>query len=338
MDADRWLNGQERALAEGTWLDPSRSAILLADWAETWLPTRSDLRPTSRARLESVVRLHVVPAFGDRRLASIGNAEVRAWVGRMVDSGMSAASVRKAVFALRGMLDAAVADRRLSVNPATSVPLPTEKATEQRFLSSEEAFTLAEAVPTEYRALVLLGAFAGLRWGELAGLRRSRVDVLRSRVTVAETATQVSGKVAFGEPKTARSRRVVPVARSVMREVEAHLAEHVDPGPDALLFTAAQGGPLWRMTFWRQVWEPALRRAGLEGLRVHDLRHSFVSIMVAAGANPKEVSTWAGHSSVAFTLDRYGHLYDDHSDDVADRLDLLLSARRGAPAEVRSLG
>ncbi len=337
-DAERFLAGIETSVARGEWLDPSRSTVRVGEWAEQWLTTRTDLRETSRARLVSIVRLHVVREFGDRRLSTIGNAEVRAWVGRMSANGMSAASVRKAVFALRSMLDAAVADRRLSVNPAQSVPLPVEQQTEQRFLSREQALTLADTIAPEYRALVLLGAFGGLRWGELAGLRRSRVDVLRSRVTVAETATQVGGTISFGEPKTVKSRRVVPIARSIMREVEQHLAEHVGPEPDALVFTAARGGPMFRMTFWRHVWAPALRRAELEGLRIHDLRHTFVAIMTAAGANPKEVSVWAGHSSVAFTLDRYGHLYDDHSDDVADRIDALLLTRRTPRAEVRSIG
>lgn len=129
----------------------------------------------------------------------------------------------------------------------------------------------------------------------------------------------------FGEPKTAKSRRVVPVARTVMRDLEAHLCTYTGPHADALVFTAAHGGPLRRGTF-RQTWGPATRAAGLDGLRFHDLRHTCVALMVAAGANPKAVSTWAGHSSVAFTLDRYGHLLDGHDDDVSDRLDVLLSA------------
>ncbi|CAN5883711.1 hypothetical protein BH20ACT6_BH20ACT6_24970 [soil metagenome] len=134
----------------------------------------------------------------------------------------------------------------------------------------------------------------------------------------------VGQQVTFGSPKTARSRRVVPVARSVMRDVEVHMSEHTGPDADSLVFTAAQGGPLRRGTF-RQTWGPATRAAGLDGLRFHDLRHTFVAMMVAAGANPKAVSTWAGHSSVAFTLDRYGHLLDGHDDEVPDRLDALLS-------------
>lgn len=84
------------------------------------------------------------------------------------------------------------------------------------------------------------------------------------------------------------------------------------------------------------MWKPALKTAGLAGLRIHDRRHTYVSLMVAAGANPKEVSTWAGHSSVSFTLDRYGHLYDVHGGDVADRVDQQLSQGRPS-AEIRAL-
>jgi integrase len=121
-----------------------------------------------------------------------------------------------------------------------------------------------------------------------------------------------------------------------MREIEQHLGEYVETGPDALIFTSTTGNPLYRGTFWPSVWKPAVKKAGLEGLRVHDLRHTYVSLMIAAGANPKEVSTWAGHSSVSFTLDRYGHLYDEHGDDAADRLDVLLSQARPS-AEIRAL-
>jgi len=121
-----------------------------------------------------------------------------------------------------------------------------------------------------------------------------------------------------------------------MREVEQHLAEYVAPGLEALVFTSSTGNQLYRGTFWPSVWKPTVKKAGLDRLRIHDLRHSFVAIMVAAGANPKEVSSWAGHSSVSFTLDRYGHLYDEHGDDVADRLDKLLSQGRPS-AEIRAL-
>jgi integrase len=101
--------------------------------------------------------------------------------------------------------------------------------------------------------------------GEMAGLRRSRVDTLRSRVTVWETATDVGGKISFGPPKTKNSRRTVPLTRNTMAEIEQHLGEYVEPAADALVFTSTSGGPLYRGTFWPSVWKPAVKRLGWTG-------------------------------------------------------------------------
>jgi hypothetical protein len=154
-DAKRWLAAVQSQIARGAWVDPARSAVRLEVWVKDWLPSRADLRPSSRARLESIVRMHVIPEFGKRPLATIGNGEIRAWVGRMTTAGMSAAAIRKCVSALRSMLDAAVADQRLAVNPAVNVPLPTEHAAEQRYLDREQVLTLGDLITPRYRALVL---------------------------------------------------------------------------------------------------------------------------------------------------------------------------------------
>jgi hypothetical protein len=169
QDAKGWLDDMESSIRKGSWVDPARSAMRLEKWAAEWLPSRTDLRASSYTRLESIVRMHVVPEFGSRPLATIGNGEIRKWAGRMTADGMSAAAVRKCVFALRGMLDAAVADQRLVVNPAANVPLPAEHAAEQRFLDHEQVLTLADMITPRYRALVILGAFGGLRWARWPG-------------------------------------------------------------------------------------------------------------------------------------------------------------------------
>ena len=161
--------------------------------------------------------------------------------------------------------------------------------------------------------------------GEAAGLTRANVDTHRSRIIVRTTAVEIGGKITLGnEPKTRRSKRSIPVARSLMRQIENHLSDHVGPESDALVFTAPQGGPLFRSTFSRDVWQPAARKAELSGVTFHTLRHSFVAILVAAGCNVPEVSEWAGHNSVAFTLTRYGGLFEDDTDAAVDRLDTLL--------------
>lgn len=324
-DAERRKAQVETELASGTWRDPRRGEIRLKDWAQTWIETRHDLRATTKSRLETTMRMQVLPKFGDLPLIKISNAEVRAWVAEMLAQDLSAASARKAVFALRQCLDAAMADGRIFANPAEKVPLPTERAKPPRFLSQIEVQRLVEAMPERYRALVLVGAYGGLRWGEAVGLTRSNIDTHRVRIIVASTAVEIGGKLTLGnEPKTRRSKRSVPVARAVMRQIEDHLRDHVGPDGDALVFTAAQGGPLFRSTFSRDVWRPAVKKAQLHGVTFHTLRHSFVAILVAAGCNVREVSEWAGHSSVAFTLTRYGGLFEDGTDAAVDRLDNLL--------------
>lgn len=332
-DARRFRRRVEGDLDAGTYIDPRRSRDTLAEWVPEWRRSVVDLKPTSLARLDVTVRHHVLPHFGDVPLAGISNADVRAWVAELRASGMSTSSVRKAAFALRRILAAAVADRRLMANPADDVPLPAEHSGEQRFLTAAQVATLADAIPDRYRALVLVAAFGGLRFGEAAGLRRRRVDVLRGRIEVAETLVDTGrGAPTFGTPKTRRGRRTVPMPRVLVAALVDHLAEHVASSADALVFTREHDQPLRRGTFRRDVWLPAVSAAGLDGLTFHHLRHTYVSLCAAAGLDLYEVSVRAGHSSAAFTADRYRHLFDDADDAYTDALDRLLDGVAAQPS------
>jgi Phage integrase family len=152
-----------------------------------------------------------------------------------------------------------------------------------RFLNPAQVATLADAIGSRYRALVLLGAYGGLRIGELAGLRRRRVDLPRGTVDVAEIVVEVRGELYMGPPKTRAGRRIVTLPRSVVEE----LAELLGPvgEADAWVFTADEGGVLRPSNFRVKVWLPAIRAAGLAPLRPHDLRHTAVALWIAAGAN-----------------------------------------------------
>ena len=253
VDAERRKAEIELEVGNGLWRDPRRGEIRLEKWAADWIQTRHDLRLTTRTRLEITLKVQVLPRFGSTPLVRITNAAVRSWVAEMLAAGLSPSTIRKAVFALRQCLDAAIADNRIAINPAISVPLPSEPLKPPRFLSQSEVEQLVDAMPDRYKAMVLVGAYAGLRWGEAAGLTRASIDVLRSRIAVASTAVEVRGHVTLGhEPKTSRYKRTVPVARSVIRRLEKHLATFVGPEPDALAFTprvgplaSCEGGPKW---------------------------------------------------------------------------------------------
>ena len=114
VDAYRRKAEIEQELATGLWNDPRRGDVLLRDWVEDWLPSRHDLRPTTRARLQTTMAHQVLPRFGDSALRKITNSDVRRWVSDLLGSGLSPATTRKAVFGLRQVLDAAIADGRLA--------------------------------------------------------------------------------------------------------------------------------------------------------------------------------------------------------------------------------
>jgi integrase len=329
-DAQRFLNETETAKARGTWTDPALGKVLFKDWLGEWWATTTNLRASTRERDESLLRRHALPRFGDAPLAAISQRDVRAWVADLSAGPLAPATVQKAYQLLGKVMGAAVDAGMIPQTPCRRVPLPKVEREEMRFLTPAEVATLAAAIQLRYRALVLVGAYGGLRIGELAGLRRSRVDLLRGTVQVAEIITEPKGRLQIGPPKTRAGRRTVGLPRFVAEELAVHLADLGDP--EAFVFTAPEGGPLRVHGFRARVWRPATRAAGLDGLRIHDLRHTAVALWIAAGANPKEVSTRAGHASVSFTLDRYGHLYPEADAALRDRLDALYGTAQPAPA------
>lgn len=209
-----------------------------------------------------------------------------------------------------------------------------------RFLSPTEVVDLADAVDEHYPVLVLTAAYAGLRWGELAGLKVARVDPLRRTIAVLEQLTEVNGQLRFGPPKTAAGRRAVSLPGFLAEALAEQLRGRAEPGAEGLVFPAPIGGPMRRSNFRARAWLPAVRRAGLDGLRFHDLRHTAVALAIAQGAHPKAIQSRMGHASVTVTLDRYGHLFEGLDERIADGLDntwreaLAASPRPGRGPEV----
>jgi integrase len=198
-----------------------------------------------------------------------------------------------------------------------------------RVLDPGQIRNLVAAAPVRYRAMVLFDAYCGLRLGELAGLRRRRVDTGRGEVRVAEIAVEVRGHLTFGAPKTRAGIRTVPIPRFAATALAEHLTLFVPDDAEAFVFAGPDGGVL-RANAWRQrTWTPTTRAAGVAPLRIHDLRHTAVSLWIAAGASPKQVAVWAGHTSVSVVLDRYGHLFPGNADPVLDQLEQMANDATG---------
>ncbi|MBB2900497.1 integrase [Kineococcus radiotolerans] len=337
LDAQRWLDSVASQVVTGSWTDPERSRITLATWSDQWLAGQLQLKESTRVRYGTLLRVHVLPTWGTVKLTDVSHTEVSAWVQRIAAGGSSASTVRQAHRVLSLILDVAVRDGRLPKNPASGVRLPRAHVPERVFLTHDQVDALAQAAcqvgGTGDGLVVRTLAYTGLRWGELAALRVGRLDLMRRRLEVAEAVTEVGGRAVWGTPKT-HATRVIAVPRSLVDDLAAQVAGRA---PTDLAFTAPRGGVLLLRNWRRNVFVPAIRDAGLEGLTVHGLRHTAASLAASAGASVRHVQAMLGHASPVLTLSTYQHLFDDDLDAVADRLDAAADrARQDRADQVRT--
>jgi integrase len=211
------------------------------------------------------------------------------------------------------------------------VRIPRVPKREAVALTEDQVDAVAAAIKQEeYRTLVYVLAYGGLRWGEACALRRRRCDLLRSRVEVVESVAEISGHFVFGEPKT-YARRWVRLPRFVSELLAAHLAASVPADLDALVFTAGRRTVLRNSNFRRRVWSPALAGAELPAdVRLHDCRHTCASLLIRQGASIKAVQQQLGHSTPMVTLNVYAHLFEDDLDRLYEGLDAKFSERQTA--------
>ena len=308
--------GDAPAVQQVDYVDPAMSRVTVGEWSARWLAGQGHLKPSTRARYAGILRVQVLPNWETVRLSEVTHADVVTWVSLLRRSGLAPATIRQAHRVLSLILSLAVRDGRIARNPADKVPLPPAAKPDKRFLSHGEVAALAIAAG-EYHLVVRVLAYCGLRFGELAALRVRRVDLMRRRIEVAESVTEVAGRAVWGTPKS-HAARSVPVLRSLVDALAEHIA---GKGPDDFVFVAPKGGALLLRNFRRAVFDKATLAAGLEGVTPHDLHHTAASLAVSAGANVKAVQRLLGHASAAMTLDVYSGLFDDDLDAVAERLD-----------------
>jgi integrase len=336
-DANRYLAQVEADLLRGAWTDPRLARITFGEWVERWWPTTADLRPGTRTLYGYLLRRFLVPAFGETPLGRIDPMTVRAWLAGLHEaSEVTPTTIAKAYRLLRRILNVAVEAGYLPRNPCTVKGAGLERAAEMRHVSIPQLHALAEAVPGRYRALVLVAGYGGLRWGELVGLRRRRVDLAGARIHVVEQLAEVAGKFIVSPPKTAAGQRVVVLPAVAVAAMAEHLDDYAAPEPDGLVFSSGRGTYLQRSNFSRLVWRPAVQRLGLDGLRFHDLRHTAATLAAAAGATTKELMERMGHTSPAVAL-RYQHVMADRQGAIAAALDgLVREAENGDRRRVRA--
>jgi len=314
-DALRAATQAEVKVGEGTWIDRQAGRITFRDYVETvWWPS-VHLEGSTKAAYRSNLDTHFLPFFGDYPLAAIAPSMVQRWVTHALAGGLSARSVVKYHVVLHGILARAVRDRVIAHNPAADTDLPKVITKRQRIITPAEFDRLLAQIPDRYRVLVLTAIETGMRWGELAALRPRHLDLPSRVLRIEETIVEVSRKdsptgaryLVKAYPKDDQPRTIGISGQ--LAEVLAARIKDLALAPTDLLFASTRHGgttPMSRNTFRTRGWLPATQRAGLEGVRIHDLRHAHASWLLAGGADLKTVMERLGHSQIQ-TTQRYLH-------------------------------
>jgi integrase len=307
IDARKWLDSVVTAVGTGSYVDPNRSKITVAVVAEQWLAGKLNLKPTTRARYENALNVHVLPRWSNAALSSIEHGVIQAWLGELTAAGQSGASVRKIHGVLSAILDLAVRDKRIPANPAAGVSLPRTNARRRRYLDAQQVELLAAEAANPpvtrigraeaekyqaYQLVIFVLAYCGVRWSELAALRVEHVDLMRRRLNVREAVTEINGGVlAWGTPKSYEARSV-PLPRFLVDQLALHLAGRAH---NDLVFTTVNGDVLRNRNARRSWFDRAATTIGQPGLTPHELRHTAASLAISSGANVKAVQRMLGH-------------------------------------------
>ena len=326
VDAQRWLEQQIGDQVNGIWVDPALGNVTFGALAQKWLLTKAHRSPKTVAGYESLLENNVLPRWKDAPLCDIRFDDLQVWVSglsvngsvRFEGKGLSASRVRQAHQLVGAVLKFAVKAGHLKANPAEEIELPKLPEVEQRHLTHEQLYRVAVASGT-FRTLVLVLGYCGLRFGEAAALRAGQVDVKARRISVRRSVTYVRKRGLVEGPTKNHETRTVPIPASVARllatEIE-NLANNellFKPKPGFEYLTLGQAGYRFKLA--------VAAVGGLDGVRLHDLRHTCASLSISAGANVKVLQKLLGHKTATITLDRYGHLFPDDLDAVADALE-----------------
>jgi integrase len=356
------------------WRDDSRSAVrrkalraptvttvqraadeLLEGMRDGSIPTRTGTRykPATIRSYDEALTLRILPAIGPRRLTDVEREDVQELADRMTAEGLSASTVQNQLDPLRVIYRRAIRRDLVSVDPTKGLELRRPDGGRDRIATPDEARTLLGALQAEDRAIWATALYAGLRHGELRALRWSDIDVEGRVIRVRRGWDAKEGEQ---DVKTDAGRRTVPILARLTPYLAAHKLA-TGRGGDALVFGVTADVPFEPSTVRRRAlaawgWTTGrnpdahgpkritvkARTDALERIGLHEARHTFASLMIAAGVNAKALSTIMGHASIAITFDVYGHLMPRGEDEARERIDGYLDRIDGDGPHLRAVG
>lgn len=356
-DAEAFKAGMEDDIRAGKYIDPRDSERTLANAYRAWIESRADVKGSTLAGYERVYASSIGPKWGDTPVGLIDADMIGRWIRELLDGTapgthkgpVKASTAAQHLIVLGAILQYAVDRRWIPANPARGIRIRQTPSTRVRYLTPEQIEAIADAAEHRVtRSGRLMGlrqdatmirtlAYTGIRDGELLALRVGDVHYRTRRIHITKTVTWTrDGKLTEGTPKNGRNRKV-PIPRGLIPA----LHEQTDGrDSDDYLFVDRKGHRILLRVWLSVVWHPSVRAAGIPdmpGRRVtpHVLRHSYASMAIAAGCDPKTLQQVLGHSSAKVTLDTYAEMWPDRMDVVADAIaDRYMTSPKPCPQNV----
>lgn len=329
IDGQRWLDEVTAAVVTGRYVAPSAGRDTFAAWYPSW----ADRQVWAQGTRESADQAVAAVPFGDVPLAKIRRSHVEGWV-KESSVKLAPSTVRTRFNYVSMALRGAVRDMQIAVNPADGVKLPRQRRAEQamEIPTVEQVRAALDTAPKEFRALVAVCAFAGLRLGEMAGLRVEDVDFLRRTLRVER---QVQGSTVDESrvvPPKAGSERTIAIPKGLADELAAHISEIGTIRDEAYFF--GRGSDLLNRNSAAHIWRAIRKAAKLpSSYTLHTLRHFYASALIAEGCDVVTVQRALGHSTPSITLNTYSHLWPSAEDRTRDAAATLMRSVLEAPAD-----
>ena len=315
--AEAFIADAEAQVRSGDWVDPRAGLVLVSELIPEWRRTLRG-KESYLASMDSTIDHHLLPWWGDKVLADIDRTAVEEWLAHLTGKYPSRRTVQTYLGRLNLFLRWCGDVGRIRKNPCAGIRVPKGARRPHVYLTPEQFRLLIGNVAEHYRPMVWVLVNTGLRIGEACELRVKDVDLDRARLWVRRAVVYVGGRAVIDTPKSNVERTVAlnDATVAVMRALTS------GKGPDDLVFTSTRGTQVRADNFRNRVIKPAVSatRAVPAILSTHDLRHTFASWAVAAGASVKSLQRMVGHAKASVTLDIYAGLFDQDLTEVASKV------------------
>lgn len=312
-------------------LNAVQSSIRLRDWMRTWLDEYlPHIAQTTRDGYEEKIRNHISPVLGGTPINQLDTTQIQRFINSRIDRGMAPKSIRALYNNLNASLNKAVQLKILGHNPCTGVVLPKLKRYQSEVYDAEQIQHLLEIAKQDSisaYAICILGALLGLRRGEMTALRWEQVDFANKKVTICENRVQSSKGVIEKAPKSESGIRTIAIGKKALDALR-YIKDYYDDacrnnpwfrGAGYVLFK--DDGQPYRPDCITQLWGRFIQRTDLPYIRLHDLRHTNATLLIANDVSARVVQHRLGHADVSTTLQRYVHVQAAMDEDAADKID-----------------